>query len=115
MTGARRALGDHGEERVAQWYLANGYKIVARNWRGGRTGEIDIVASKSGTIVFCEVKTRSSNKFGSPVEAITWAKQRRIRQLASMYLAAHPARAQQVRFDAGSVMGEVIEVLEGVI
>ena len=114
MTSVRRALGDHGETLVANWYEDHGYTVVARNWRC-RNGEIDIVAAKGSVVVICEVKTRSSNRFGLPVEAITFTKQRRLRRLAAMFLAANPQRANEIRFDVGSVQGNSVELLEGVV
>ena len=60
--------------------------MVARNWRC-REGELDLVVARPGEIVFCEVKTRSSDRFGLPAEAVTPAKQRRLRGLAARYLA----------------------------
>jgi putative endonuclease len=116
-----RALGRRGEDAAAQWYRDGGYVIVARNWRC-RDGEIDIVArAQDGTLVICEVKTRSSSAFGSPFEAVTVAKQGRLRRLASRWLAsAATGRGHfvEIRFDvAGVTRGPdgalVVEVLEG--
>jgi putative endonuclease len=99
----RRALGALGEDAAAAWYTARGFEIVDRNWRV-REGEIDLVARQGRTIVFCEVKTRSSDRFGAPVEAVTLTKQRRLRTLAARWLAEHPGRRSEVRFDVASVM-----------
>jgi putative endonuclease len=99
---ARRRLGSIGEAAAAAWYEARGYEIVDRNWRV-REGEIDLVARNRDTIVFCEVKTRSSDRFGIPVESVTASKQRRLRTLAARWLAAHPALRGEVRFDVASV------------
>src|SRR5664279_5211472 len=103
MSDARRRLGTFGEDAAARWYEARGFEIVDRNWRV-REGEIDLVARSGRTIVFCEVKTRSSDRFGAPVEAVTATKQRRLRVLAARWLAEHPALRGQVRFDVASVM-----------
>lgn len=109
-----RALGISGEDAVAAWYVERGYALVARNWRAGRTGELDLIVRKGRTYVFCEVKTRSSAAFGAPVEAVGRAKQLRIRQLAAAWLREQrPASALDVRFDVASVLGGRIEVLEG--
>ncbi len=102
MSDARRRLGTFGEDAAARWYEARGFEIVDRNWRV-REGEIDLVARRGRMIVFCEVKTRSSDRFGSPVEAVTITKQRRLRTLAAKWLVAHPARHGEVRFDVASV------------
>ena len=113
MTVARQQLGAHGEQRAADWYAAQGFVIVVRNWRT-RHGEIDLVAGADGLIVFCEVKTRTSSAFGTGLEAVTWAKQQRLRRLGAAWLADHPdERRRAVRFDVASVVGDSIEVVEG--
>lgn len=114
----RRALGATGEEAVASWYVAAGYRVLDRNWRC-REGELDLVFARPGTVVFCEVKTRRSTAYGSPAEAVTITKQRRIRTLAMRWLSEHPeARARELRFDVAAVMAArgsapVIDVIEG--
>jgi len=112
----RRALGAAGEEAATKWYRTAGYRILDRNWRC-RDGEIDLVAALPGVIVFCEVKTRSTDRFGVPVEAVTPAKQQRLRRLASRWLLAHESRAPDLRFDVASVTRgadghPVVEVVE---
>jgi len=113
MTTARRALGARGEELVAAWYEARGYEIVARNWRC-REGEIDLIVRTAGTYVFCEVKTRTSTLFGSPLEAVTRDKQMRLRRLAARWLEFDaPRPAREIRFDVAAVLGpKDIEVVE---
>ena len=112
MTQRRRLLGASGEEAVASWYVARGYEVVVRNWRC-RDGELDLVVRDGRTFVFCEVKTRSSDAFGAPVEAVTRAKQARVRRLAARWLSEAPVRPREIRFDVASVTGEGVEVLEG--
>jgi len=99
---------------VAAWYAERGYQVLARNWRCP-TGEIDLVARTGRTLVFCEVKTRSSTAFGAPVEAVTPSKQARLRRLAGCWLEADGGRAQtsEIRFDVASVLAGRIEVIEG--
>jgi len=98
----RQELGAHGEAVVATWYETRGYRVLDRNWRCP-DGELDLVARGAGVIVFCEVKTRASYAFGSPAEAVTAAKARRIRRLAAQWLNAHRHRAPEIRFDVASV------------
>ena len=112
MTTARRALGSSGEDAAAAWYEANGYRVVARNWRC-RQGEIDLVVRRGRTVVFCEVKTRTSAAFGAPVEAVTRAKQVRLRALAARWLEEATTPAGDIRFDVVSVLAGQLEVLEG--
>jgi len=98
---------------VAEWYSARGFEVVARNWRS-RQGEIDLVARRAGLLVFCEVKTRASTAFGAPFEAVTRAKQARLRRLAAEWLRGAPRTGRyDLRFDVASVLGPSIEVLEG--
>jgi putative endonuclease len=106
------ALGRSGEARAAAHYRALGYTVLAQNWRAGRTGEIDLVLARGSTVVICEVKTRTTDRFGLPAEAVDWRKQRRLRALAFRYLDEHEVRAQVVRFDVASVRGAVVEVIE---
>lgn len=107
----RRALGVAGESAAAGWYESTGYAVLDRNWRC-RDGELDLVLGGSGLIVFCEVKTRSSNAYGVPASAVTPTKQRRIRHLAMRWLDEHDVRAQQLRFDVASVLNGRVEVIE---
>jgi putative endonuclease len=113
----RRELGQRGEALVAAWYEHAGYEVLDRNWRR-REGELDLVLGRGRSVVFCEVKTRTSNRFGAPVEAITRTKQRRIRVLAGLWLGERGLGGRDLRFDVASVMVErgrdpVIDVLEG--
>lgn len=109
---ARRQLGVSGETAVVQWYVENGFEFVERNWRC-REGEIDVIVRNGPVLVFCEVKTRSSTRFGTPLEAVTYAKQRRLRMLAVKWLAEkHLSGMTTIRFDVASVMGAEITVVQ---
>lgn len=114
MTRASRRLGERGEDRAAAWYRREGYEIVARNWRC-RDGELDLIVSRGRTVVVCEVKTRSSLAYGHPAEAVTPAKQQRIRRLARRWLAEAdlPARPDRIRFDVAAVLPGSVDVIEG--
>jgi putative endonuclease len=113
--GARRALGADGERLAARWYEAHGYEILDRNWRR-REGEVDLIVRLGKTVAFCEVKTRSSDRFGSGAESVLEAKQRRIRRLAARWLSElTPASGRErvdVRFDVVSITAGRIEVIE---
>jgi putative endonuclease len=98
----RKALGDLGESIASDFLLASGYAVVERNWRCP-DGEIDIVALDGATVVVCEVKTRRSAAFGSPLEAITPAKAARLYRLAAAWRRAHDVRARPMRIDVVSV------------
>lgn len=102
--GDNKALGALGEQAAADWYESHGYSVTDRNWRV-REGELDLVLlAPDGAVVFCEVKTRSSDRFGSPLEAVTPIKQRRLRTLAALWLSAHEGRGGEVRFDVAAVV-----------
>lgn len=101
--GERTQLGRRGEDAAAEHLAALGMLVVARNWRC-RYGEIDVVAREGGTLVICEVKTRSGVGFGSPLEAITAVKQMRLRRLAGLYLAEVGGHRGPVRIDAVGVL-----------
>ncbi len=98
---------------MAIWYEARGYEVLTRNWRC-REGELDLVLREGRKFVFCEVKTRTTDAFGAPLEAVTRTKQMRIRRLAARWLEDEaPVRPREIRFDVASVLGGAIEVVEG--
>lgn len=111
----RRTVGIAGEDLAAGWYLSRGYEVLDRNWRCP-SGELDLVARRGGAVVFCEVKARTSTRYGQPFEAVTRAKQARIRKLAARWLRERgPAlgvRPARIRFDVASILGADLEVLE---
>lgn len=86
---ARGALGRYGEELAARRLTEAGMAVLERNWRCGRTGEIDIVARDGDAIVVCEVKTRRAGSSVPPMAAVTPAKAERLRGLAERWLQEH--------------------------
>jgi putative endonuclease len=105
-------LGVDGESLAAAWYEAQGYQVLARNWRC-RQGEIDLIVRNGHLVAFCEVKTRTSGAFGLPAEAVTREKRSRIRHVAARWLQDTATRPGVIRFDVVSVMDGRVEVLEG--
>jgi putative endonuclease len=97
-----RSLGRRGERAAERFLRRLGYKIVARRDRG-RLGELDIVAVDGRTIVFVEVKTRTSHDAGHPAEAVGPEKQRRLTRLALAYLKRHELLEHAARFDVLAV------------
>ena len=87
------------ERRAAWWYRLRGYRILGTNvWIGGY--ELDVVARRGGTLVFCEVKSKSGPRFGDPLEMVTPEKARRVRRAAETWLQAHKEHgACRVTFD----------------
>jgi putative endonuclease len=97
-----KELGRRGEA-AAQAYLQRvGLAIADTNWRG-RAGELDIVAWDGPCLVICEVKTRRSVVAGTPEEAVTDAKRRRLTRLARAWLAASGLEPDEIRFDVVTV------------
>ncbi len=98
-----KKTGDLGEELAVAYLERKGYRILKRNWRGVkgmRAPELDIIASDNGVIVFVEVKTSTTNKFGRPQEWITDMKKKRLVQAAEIYLATFDDNPEATRFDA---------------
>jgi putative endonuclease len=85
---------------------------VARNWRCP-AGEIDLIARRHRQLVFCEVKARASDAFGSPAEAVTARKQAQVRRVARVWLADGQGAGCAMRFDVAAVLAGRVEVLEG--
>lgn len=111
---SRRELGRLGEEEAARYLQLQGLTVIERNWRC-REGEIDLVVldDTGDCLVVVEVKTRSSELFGRPVEAVTPVKARRLRVLAARWLADHPIATSRVRIDVIGVLcrsGGVVEI-----
>ena len=95
-------LGKKGEEDAVGFLKANGYEILAQNYRYGK-GEIDIICKKNKLTIFCEVKTRSSDYFGTPEESVTSKKIRLIKRTAEKYLFQNKIETE-VRFDIVSIV-----------
>jgi len=106
MKDPRRQLGDAGEDLAAKVLKKQGYKILERNYVTP-IGEIDIIARHQGDLVFIEVKTRRSNKFAEPRDAVNPAKQARLQRLADYYLQRKRLGEVEMRFDVvGIIMNE---------
>ena len=104
MARAKDAVGAYGERVAVAHLVAEGMELIERNWRCAR-GEIDaVLRDGADVVVFCEVKTRRSTRFGEPIEAIVGAKSRRLRKLAAMWLADRGVHAPEIRFDVVSVL-----------
>ena len=103
---AKDDLGRAGEDRAAAYVTARGYTILDRNWRCP-DGEIDLVAVHGPHLVVIEVKTRRTEAFGHPLEAIDARKAARLWRLALAWMHAHPAlaRGRRLRVDAIELTG----------
>ena len=88
MKGARKQLGQRGEDLAVAHLEKRGYVVRKRNWRCP-AGEIDIVAEDGGCLVFVEVRTRRGLEYGTPEESVTPAKQAKLMEVAQTYLQEH--------------------------
>jgi putative endonuclease len=95
--------GKSGEELAQDFLEKNGYKILARNYKT-KLGEIDIVARDKDTLCFVEVKTRHSDRYGLPQEAVSDSKQRQISKVALTYLKENRLLDKKARFDVVSII-----------
>jgi putative endonuclease len=105
-TDPRRTLGEYGERLAARYLTDHGLAVIDRNWRCAR-GEIDLVARDGDCLVFCEVKTRRSERFGTPVEAVDWRKTAKLRRLAAAWLQAHDEHPGRIRIDVIGILRPV--------
>lgn len=103
MRSSSSRRGRYGENLAREFLQAQGYHIIAQNFRFGRLGELDFIAFDGNTLVFIEVKYRRSHTFGTPETAITPHKQHQIRRIAQAYLSIHPVQAESYRFDVVAI------------
>lgn len=114
-------LGRAGELRAARHLESLGYRVLSRNWRT-REGELDLVVASADELVVVEVKTRRSDRFGHPFEAVGDRKKARLWRLSMAWIAAHRELAQgrRLRIDAIGLIGPdpqtaALEHLQGVV
>lgn len=104
---AKDALGRFGEDVAVRHLQHDGFTVLERNWRCA-LGEVDIVARDGDVLVICEVKTRRSVRFGTPLEAVTPAKARRLRRLAAQWMHDNGTRSGSIRIDVVGVLADGI-------
>ncbi|GAA3391110.1 YraN family protein [Cryptosporangium minutisporangium] len=102
MGAAKNAVGAYGERVAARHLQQAGLVVLDRNWRCAE-GELDIVARDGSALVFCEVKTRRSDRHGTPAEAVVADKAARLRRLACEWIRASGVHPETIRFDVVSV------------
>ena len=108
----RRSYGTEGEQAARDYLAARGAKILEMNYRRP-TGEIDIIARAGKTLLFVEVKRRSSLRYGRPAEAVNAAKQTHILRTAQLYLQENGLEDAPARFDVIEILPEGIRHIEG--
>lgn len=118
MNDSRRQLGAWGEQVAAQYLMNLGYQIITRNFRC-RVGEVDLIATERGDLVFIEVRTRGGQlRCGTPFDSVDRRKQFRLTQVALHYLARNPRmRGHNIRFDVVGIWTDreppVVDLLRG--
>ena len=105
MTTQKQVTGQWGEETAARYLESHGYTILSRNIHTAH-GEIDIVASKEGGLMFVVVKTRSSHAFAYPEDSVTLRKQAHLLSAADDYFQAHPESGESWQFDVIAIEGK---------
>lgn len=98
----RQGRGQQGERIAAQYLRDQGYRIQQQNYRC-RQGEIDLIAWDGATLVFVEVKTKSQERFGSPLTMVDVAKQKKLVHVAMLYVQQHPLPHVDIRFDVVAI------------
>jgi len=111
MTQKRQTLGRKGEELARRFLEKNGFVVLEQNYRT-RSGEIDLIVWDGETLVFVEVKTRSSRQYGHPFEAVTARKRAQLTKVAQEYLSRNSLYDQPARFDVVSVLANGKPVIE---
>lgn len=106
-----RDKGKYGEELACKYLEKQGLKLKSRNYQNFR-GEIDLIMEENGIIVFIEVKYRSSDKFGNPLEAVDFRKRERIRAIAHIYI-SDLGYEPKCRFDVVGILGADIQWVKG--
>ncbi len=111
MSAARQAFGELGERVAARWLARQGWRVVARRFRNGHR-DIDLVVEREGLVAFVEVKARSGDRFGDPVEAVNWKKQKELTHSAQVWISRHGRPGEAYRFDVVGVLvqGESVRV-----
>jgi len=111
MSATRQAFGVLGEQIAERWLRRHGWRVVQRRFRSGHR-DIDLVVERQGTVAFVEVKARKGDDFGSPVEAVNWAKQKELSRSAAVWIDRHGKPFESYRFDVIGVLvqGERVRV-----
>ncbi len=101
---SNKIKGKYGEDIAAKYLIKKGYKIIERNYHFSRYGEVDIIAFDKGQLCFIEVKARTGDKFGAPLEAVTPSKLAKIHKCALSYLPKCPYGFKGFRIDVISIL-----------
>ncbi|OHD71599.1 MAG: YraN family protein [Spirochaetes bacterium RBG_16_49_21] len=113
-----KELGESGEKCAAAFLNEKSFDILKRNFRYGRSGEIDIIAKRNNLIVFVEVKNRTSDRFGGALYSISSKKKRNLKLAAKAFLSFHPEYNRPdytFRFDLISITDNTVEWIEDIV
>ena len=111
MTAQTQQFGLLGERVAERWLKYRGWRVVNRRYQNGHR-DIDLVVERNGTIAFVEVKARAGDRFGGPVEAVNWKKQRELTRSALTWISRHGRADECYRFDVVGVLiqGETVRI-----
>ncbi|HEV8342960.1 MAG TPA: YraN family protein [Candidatus Binatia bacterium] len=98
----KQLLGQEGERLAERYLKKKGYRLVERNYRCP-AGELDLIALDRHVIVFVEVKTRTDDRFGGPLDSVHWRKQQRMIRAAQFFLSQKSLHQREARFDVVGV------------
>jgi len=103
MSAATQAFGELGERIAERWLTGRGWRVLHRRYRSGHR-DIDLVMEREGLVAFVEVKARSGDMFGDPVEAVNWRKRRELERSALSWISRHGRTHESYRFDVVGVL-----------
>src|SRR4051812_23203696 len=103
MSAARQAFGELGERIAERWLRRAGWRVLQRRFRSGHR-DIDLVVERDGTVAFVEVKARRGDRFGQPIEAVNWRKQKELTRSAKVWIDRHGRPLEAYRFDVIGVL-----------
>ncbi|MEO7456653.1 MAG: YraN family protein [Gemmatimonadaceae bacterium] len=111
MSATTQELGELGERIAERWLRERGWRVVQRRFRSGHR-DIDLVVEQDGLIAFVEVKARRGDRFGDPVSAVNWKKQKELGRSARVWIARHGRAQDAYRFDVFGVLvdGKAVRV-----
>ncbi|HEX8725656.1 MAG TPA: YraN family protein [Gemmatimonadaceae bacterium] len=103
MSAATQAFGELGERIAERWLARQGWRVVHRRYRFGHR-DIDLVVERDGVVAFVEVKARSGERFGDPVEAVNWRKRIDLERSALSWISHHGRSDESYRFDVVGIL-----------
>lgn len=103
MSAATQAFGELGERIAERWLRRQGWRVVQRRFRSGHR-DIDLVVERDGLVAFVEVKARRGDRFGDPVGAVNWKKQKELGRSAMVWIDRHGRAPEAYRFDVIGVL-----------